>query len=209
MKDNNMITQISSGKIIKYKKENSDFFESAYLKNINYDNVFVNENGIIDDEQADRRWHGGIDKAVMFFSEKHENGFGKIVFGANIFINNLSEHEVMIGDIYKIGSAEVGISQPRQPCWKVSFFGGNDVLKYLVSSGYSGFYGKIIKSGQIAVNDQINLITRVSDLSVFEATALLKGDKTKLERMKQVLNITALADSYKIDLKKQINKLYN
>ncbi len=201
-----MITNISSGKIKEYKKSNGDIFNSGYLKNINYETVFINENGIENDQQADRRWHGGIDKAVLFFANKHVDKFDKLLFGANIFIDNLSEHDVMIGDIYQIGSTQIEISQPRQPCWKVAFFGGNDVLKYLVSSGYSGFYARIIKSGEIKINDEVKLISRVSDLSNFEATQLLRGDNLKISRMKEVMNISALADSYKIDLQKVIDK---
>jgi MOSC domain-containing protein YiiM len=199
-----IIKKIAVGKIESYKKDNGETFESGYLKKeITGNSVFVSENGIDGDQQADKRWHGGSDKAVMFFSEKHFGDFPDYFFGANIFISKLIEKNIMIGDIYKIGETEIEISQPRQPCWKVSFFGNKNALKYLVSSGYSGFYGRVLKSGIINLGDEVKLLKRVSDLSVFEATYLLKKFNNK-NRINDVLNIVSLAESYKIDIRKNL-----
>lgn len=79
------------------------------------------------DEVSDRRVHGGIYKACYLFSadrypywkaKYRETDWQWGMFGENLSIIGLDETQLCIGDTYRLGSAIVQITQPREPCYK-------------------------------------------------------------------------------------------
>ena len=91
--------------------------------------VQVRETSLAGDEQADREHHGGADKAVLAYSMEHypywsakypHVGFEPGGFGENLTVSGVDEATCCIGDSFKIGECFLQVSQPRQPCWKLS-----------------------------------------------------------------------------------------
>ncbi|MNI40051.1 6-N-hydroxylaminopurine resistance protein [compost metagenome] len=120
--------------------------------------------GFEGDGQADLVNHGGPDRAVCVYPIEHykywEEHLGKQLeysaFGENITISGLLETEVCIGDVYEIGSAVLQVSQPRFPCFKLSQkHGAADMPAKVLSTGYSGFYFRVLKEGHIAAGDTV------------------------------------------------------
>jgi MOSC domain-containing protein YiiM len=78
------------------------------------------------DGQADLRVHGGTDKAVYYSSEYYELWsrerpeleLGPEAFGENLTTEGLIE-DVSIGDRFRVGTAELVVTQPRLPCFKL------------------------------------------------------------------------------------------
>ena len=56
-------------------------------------------------------------------------------------MDGILETDVRIGDIYRIGSAVLQVTQPRSPCFKLAaHLGLPDFSKTFLASGRSGFY---------------------------------------------------------------------
>jgi len=81
------------------------------------------------DRQADLTVHGGPSKAVYVYPSEHydywkhelpEMDLPWAMFGENFTTAGLLEAELNIGDRFSIGSAEVMVSEPRMPCYKLN-----------------------------------------------------------------------------------------
>jgi len=122
------------------------------------------------DEQADRRHHGGPDKAVNAYPAEHyafwqrELGLPELArpaFGENFTTAGLLEAEVCIGDVLALGTAVVQLSQPRQPCWKLSRRWRIPDLAWRVQkSGRTGWYVRVLREGEIEAGQSFELIER-------------------------------------------------
>lgn len=126
--------------------------------------VHLSVEGLAGDGQADLVNHGGPDKAICVYPLEHykywEEQLGKkleyAAFGENITTSGLLETEVCIGDVYEIGTTLLQVSQPRYPCFKLSQkHGPADLPAKVLATGYSGFYLRVLREGEIAADDII------------------------------------------------------
>ena len=120
------------------------------------------------DGQADLSVHGGLDKAVYAYPSEHypwwqaelgnaELGWGQ--FGENFTTAGLLETNVHIGDRFRVGSAEVVVTQPRLPCYKLSVrFERADMPKRFLASRRSGFYLRVLREGEVGPGDAFELV---------------------------------------------------
>lgn len=127
--------------------------------------VQVLEDGLAPDEQADRSVHGGPEMALHLYPLDHHDWWrGEIGdhpalvepggFGSNIAVSGITEDMVHIGDRFRFGSALIEVSQPRQPCWKIEHrFGHKGMVARIVRSGRSGWYFRVIETGEVAAGD--------------------------------------------------------
>jgi MOSC domain-containing protein YiiM len=125
------------------------------------------------DKQADLSVHGGEDKAVYVYPSEHYAYWRKELpeielpwgmFGENFTTEGLLEDTVRIGDRFRIGSAEVMVTQPRMPCFKLGMkFKRTDIIKRFLESGRTGFYLAVLQEGDVGAGDAIVLISRDED----------------------------------------------
>ena len=128
--------------------------------------------GLDGDEQADRRFHGGPDKAVLHYAADNYDAwraeqpaqpelFAPGAFGENFVSRELNETNVCLGDVFRIGAAEVEVSQPRQPCFKLNHrFHQGDMARRVQTTGRTGWYYRVLTEGDVAAGDVITLIER-------------------------------------------------
>ena len=190
-------------------------FHSAYKKDIFHSSILVNLLGLLEDNQVDKRYHGGVDKAIHIGSSKHFEIFEKLnnkkldplAIGCNIFINDYDESEICVGDIYSIGDILIEVSQPRQPCWKIGALFGKEVSRYISKQHATGWYARVLKEGNLNVNDKMVLEQRVSIITIKELSIYLntppKDDKKLIDT---ILSTKSLAQSYKDDLEISLRK---
>jgi len=129
--------------------------------------IYVNQQLMTGDGQADLINHGGLDKAVYGFSADHYSGWrqtltapdlGYGAFGENLTISGLAEHELSIGDRLLIGDTILEVSQPRVPCFKLGIALDNIKAPSLFTKTYAtGVYFRVIKQGYIAPNDIVTV----------------------------------------------------
>ncbi|WP_435625060.1 MOSC domain-containing protein [Flagellimonas sp.] len=128
----------------------------------------LQEEDVQDDTIADRRVHGGIFKACYLFSsdnypywkEKYphlEWNWG--MFGENLTVEGLDEAQLQIGSIYRLGTALVQITQPREPCYKLGYrFGNQDILREFIEHACPGTYVRVLETGQVKNGDELKLV---------------------------------------------------
>jgi MOSC domain-containing protein YiiM len=141
--------------------------------------------GFEGDEQADRKLHGGPDKAVCCYPSEHLPRWAELLerralphgaFGENLTLAGLVEHDVNIGDTYAVGSAIVQVSQPRGPCFKLAArWGRRALVRDMAAELRAGFYLRVLTPGAVAAGDALQLVERVSDVSVADVLRITYG----------------------------------
>jgi len=148
-------------------------WESAIIKKTVAGPVEVGLEGIEGDQQFDRVNHGGPDKALLAYSADHfadwETEFSDSeqapsiggAFGENLTVESQVEGDVCVGDVWQFGGCRFQISQPRQPCWKLSRRWNLDTLSVRVqNTGRTGWYFRVVETGSLAAGVAIELVER-------------------------------------------------
>ncbi|MEL6488154.1 MAG: MOSC domain-containing protein, partial [Pseudomonadota bacterium] len=150
---------------------------SAIAKRPREGMVQLLKEGFAPDEQADRRVHGGPEKAVHLYPLDHHEVWREELkdkpalalldepgaFGSNLSVSDMDEHSVFIGDRFRLGSPETGavieVNQPRQPCWKVDHrFNTKGMTARIVETGRSGWYFRVLEEGEVQAGDTLERI---------------------------------------------------
>jgi len=171
--------------------------ETAIFKLPQQGPVALGRLGLVGDQQADLRYHGGPDKAVNAYSVEHfagwsdrlERPLGPGAFGENLTTEHWREEDVCIGDVYQIGTAVVQVTQPRQPCYKLALkWNEPQLVRWVVQSGQTGFYLRCVEPGVVEAKVPIERIER-PDLAVTIAEAnrtmhFARHDARAVERLR-------------------------
>lgn len=160
------------------------------------------------DRQADLTVHGGPTKAAYAYPAEHyafwraelpdmELPWG--MFGENFTVEGLDESAVRIGDRFRIGAAEVMVTEPRMPCYKLAVkFGRSDILKRFLASGRTGFYFSVEREGAVGAGDPFELIARdENDITVADISRLYTRDRGDFETMRRAVALSALPASWR------------
>jgi MOSC domain-containing protein YiiM len=163
------------------------------------------------DRQADLTVHGGAYKAVYCYPLVHYDYWTRelphrdlpmAIFGENFTTDGLLEDSVYVGDRFSIGSAEVVVTQPRLPCYKLGIrFESDDMVRRFLASGRTGFYLGVTREGEVGAGDEIKVIARdpnavpVSEITrLYIAKRYSARDVASLQR---ALRVEALPESWK------------
>jgi MOSC domain-containing protein YiiM len=122
------------------------------------------------DRQADLTVHGGPLKAVYCYPIEHYEFWKRELttddlpmasFGENLTTEGLLEDTVHLGDRFAIGTAEVIVTQPRIPCFKLGIkFHSPDIIRRFLASGRTGFYLKVEREGEVGTGDEITPLSQ-------------------------------------------------
>lgn len=163
------------------------------------------------DRQADLTVHGGEHKAVYCYPAAHYEYWKREMpgrelpmgmFGENFTTDGLLEDSVHLGDQFSIGSAEVMVTQPRLPCYKLGVrFESDDMVKRFLASGRTGFYLAVSREGEVGAGDEITRIAQDSNrVPVSEITRLYIAKRfaeADVSWVQRALRVTALPESWK------------
>lgn len=151
-------------------KDDQGVWHSGFYKLPVSGPVLVRRDGITGDGQADRRHHGGIDKAVLAYVADHyaswqvQLGMEDIPcggFGENLSLGGIDEDEACLGDVWQVAEVQLQISQPRQPCWKLARrWNQTSLPKLVVQSRHTGWYFRVIREGSMMFPATMELIAR-------------------------------------------------
>ncbi|MBP2312202.1 MOSC domain-containing protein [Azospirillum soli] len=171
----------------------------------------VGPEGFLEDEQADRRVHGGPEKAIHHYPLDHHPAWrddlgGDVpflgqpgAFGENLSTLGLTEADVCVGDVFRAGSAVLQVTQGRQPCWKLNHrFGVPDMAKRVQTTGRTGWYYRVLEPGEIGAGDTLSLIERPhSDWSLTRLLHVLYVDTLNREALAQMAALPVLAQAWR------------
>jgi len=173
------------------------------------------------DRQADLTVHGGKYKAVYCYPLSHYEYWKREspgrelpmgTFGENFTIDGLPEDSVHIGDRFSVGSAEVIVTQPRLPCYKLGVrFQSDDMVKRFLASGRTGFYLAVTREGEVGTGDEVEVIARepngvpVSEITrLYIAKRYAEDDVASVER---ALRAVSLPESWKMYFRERLQKV--
>ena len=173
------------------------------------------------DRQADLTVHGGEYKAVYCYPVEHYAYWNKEwpgrelpmgMFGENFTTSGLNEDEVHLGDRFAAGSAEVVVTQPRLPCYKLGVrFGSDDMVKRFLASGRGGFYLAVTSEGEVGAGDEIKVISRDANaVPVSEITRLYvlkRWGTEELASLRRALLVAALPEDWKGYFRERMQKM--
>lgn len=170
------------------------------------------------DRQADLSVHGGVSKAVYAYPSEHYEfwkqefpdmslPFG--MFGENLTTEGLFEDSANVGDRFRIGAAEVMVTEPRLPCYKLGIkFGRSDIIRKFLQSRRTGLYFAVLKEGEVKAGDEMELLSRdENNITVADITRLYAFEKDDLTTMQRALKLDALSESWREYFERQIEKL--
>jgi len=169
------------------------------------------------DRQADLSVHGGPYKAVYAYPSEHYDYWREELpgtelpwgmFGENFTTEGLDETSVHVGDRFRLGAAEVTVTQPRMPCYKLGIkFGRQDILKRFLASGRTGFYFSVQREGEVGAGDEFELIGRDGNgVTVADITRLYARDRSDFETMRRAVAVEALPESWREHFRQQLLK---
>ena len=183
---------------------------SAIAKMPRHDSLFLSAEGLDGDEQGDRRHHGGPEKAIHHYAADHYLEWRREIpqahdrlteggFGENFVTNGWTEAEICIGDIVRVGSATLQVSQARQPCWKLNVrFGVPDMALRVQRSLRTGWYYRVLEPGRIAAGDNLRLIDRPHPgWPLLRLLSVLYVDRLDYQALEEMAQIPALAMSWR------------
>lgn len=190
--------------------------KSSFLREPVEGKIFLGFEGFDRDQVADPRLHGGIHKAVCVYSRDHfdfwkeEKGLDLPIpaFGENLTVDQLTEHDVCIGDKFQLGEAQVEVSQPREPCHKINkVYGDKEMACKVKSSGYTGYYFRVLKQGYVSPGDELILLEQGEGrFSIEEVNSFVSKsrDKKNMERLSMATQLTALTPEWRQLLNKRL-----
>ena len=210
------VLYIKVGKVSTTKIENKRSELVSGIKKYPVLKAYLTKTGFREDEQGDLLHHGGENKALFLFSaityEKINSHFDNVFditnmayFGENLILSNICEKDICIGDILKIGQTKVQVTQPRQPCWKLSAnTNQKDMTNFIFNSGLTGWYAKVLEEGFICQNDEVILEKRVnSNLSIKKLNELIINPMSDESLTIEALNCKELGKAFFESLSKR------
>lgn len=202
------IKTLLTGKLEKLGNEN---IISAINKKATYEQERVIFTGLVNDVQADRKNHGGPDKAIHHYAFEHytywtfvpDVSFPNVLheggFGENISTVDMDESLVCIGDKYKVGSVVLEVSQARQPCWKLNLrFGHPNMSRMVQDSLRTGWYYRVLEEGTLQAGNRFTLLDRPwPEWPLKKLLHVLYIDTQNKQLLEEMTQITPLSEGWK------------
>jgi MOSC domain-containing protein YiiM len=169
------------------------------------------------DAQADLTVHGGPTKAAYAYPVEHYEFWRNELpdmdlpygmFGENFTTEGLLEQDVQIGDRFRVGGAEVVVTEPRVPCYKLGIkFGRSDILKRFLVSRRSGFYFGVLREGEVQIGDTIERLGGDENgVSVADIIRLYAFERDDLDGLRRAIAVETLPESWRGYFRHQLAK---
>ena len=170
------------------------------------------------DKQSDLVGHGGIDKAAYVYGMEYyrywadelgrDDFAAQSQFGENLTVEGLLDDEVCVGDTFRVGGAEIQITQPRVPCFKLGIrMGIPDFQSRFAAALRVGFYVRVVEEGEIGAGDGIERITRDPvGMTVADMMRLLYFEPDNLDDARRALRIEAMSPGWRGSFEDRLRK---
>lgn len=167
--------------------------------------------GLVNDRQADRKHHGGRDKALHHYPGEHYPWWLATLgakaagvcraggFGENLSTTGMDEATVCLGDVYRVGSTVLQVSQARQPCWKLNLrFVHPEMARLLQETLRTGWYYRVLEEGWLQAGDAITLLERPHpDWPLARLLGVLYHDGLNRGLLEEMATLAPLAESWR------------
>lgn len=169
------VVSVRIGKVTHYERPAWDHvkgrpYHTAFRKAEVAGPVHIGPLGLAGDEQADKKFHGGPEMAVLMYADRHYEGWRQLEglaemgpggFGENLTVSVLDETQVCVGDVLEVGGTRLQISSPRGPCADISRRWDREwLLKRVVERRHTGWYLRVLSPGEVRAGDDVRLLER-------------------------------------------------
>lgn len=208
------LLSLRTGRIAALGREN---VPSAIRKHPVHGPVALTPLGLAGDEQADRRHHGGADKALHHYPAEHyalwreelqarADCFVVGGFGENLSTLGLDESEVCLGDVFRLGGATIQVSQGRSPCRKLELvFDVSDMVRRVRDTARIGWYYRVLTPGTVAPDDALILESRPHpDWSVLRLFKTLFHPAASRSSLLDLTRLSALSENWRLRARERL-----
>ncbi len=182
--------------------------------------VEIGMRGIAGDVQVNRKHHGYPAMALHHFPHENyawlEHHFGPLPrlagpgsMGENVSTSGLTEHDVYIGDRFRLGSALIEVTQPRQPCATIEgHLGAKGIVKGLVAAARTGWFYRVIETGTAQAGDTLERVEAGSPAwSIARAFLATYGAaRAPDSELHQLAAIDRISDRLVVDIEKRLTR---
>ncbi len=180
--------------------------------------VRVHSLNIEGDGQADLKVHGGRDMAVYAYPVEHYSHWEQTLdrdayphgqFGENLTVQGLLEDNVRVGDVLRIGTSRLQVTQPRIPCYKLAMRMGQeaDFPRRFQDSGRLGFYLRVLEEGEIGAGDTIELLeTDKQSATIAEFIEIYLHRSNDPASLRRILAARDLGDAWRVSFEQMLQK---
>ena len=175
--------------------------------------------GFVGDEQADRRVHGGPDKAVHLYPARHYAALAERFpdaatrllpgsLGENLSTPDLAENDVRLGDIWRLGNARLQVCQPRNPCWKIDErFACDGMAAFIAEKQITGWYWRVLEPGRVQPGDTLEIESLSSSFTLAEAMHLWHSHRPGLESLAALAAAPGIAANWQQKIRQRLDWL--
>lgn len=177
------------------------------------------EAGLVGDTQADRSVHGGPEKAVHFYPRAHlaalTQAFPELAealqpgaLGENLSVVGLDESDVHLGEVWQLGTAQLQVCQPRQPCWKLDDRLQTDgVAAFIEAHGLTGWYCRVLRAGEASTDAALLRHEAPEAPCLADARALTREHRPSLDALRGLAQTPGIAQEWAAKLIKRADYL--
>ena len=182
--------------------------------------VWLGQEGLAGDAQADRRVHGGPEKALHQYPVGHYAQLARAFpeaaallvpgsIGENLSVPGWDETNICIGDVFRLGDARIQVSQPRSPCWKIDGrYGVEGMAKLIADEGITGWYFRVVEAGSVAADGPFELVERLPGaVPVARLLDLMREHHPDIDALAAVAAVPGLAAGWVAKLKERVEEL--
>jgi MOSC domain-containing protein YiiM len=161
----------------------------------------VGFDGLAGDEQISPS-HGGPDRALCVYPGEHYAHWDARVhpaFGENLTTAGVLERATRIGELWRVGTAVVQVTQPRSPCYKVAArLGIPDIVVRARRARFTGMHLRVLEPGELAAGDAIEVVERpLHGITVADAVSARFDPAPDQALVAAVLALPELAEEWR------------
>lgn len=168
---------------------------------------------LVGDDQADRRAHGGTDKAIYAYASEDyewwESELGRSLdhgeFGENLTTEGLDVTNALVGERWEVGSLVLEVSEPRIPCWRFGVrMDDKHFPRRFTDAARPGSYLRILSEGNVGAGDSIRVLPRADhDLTIGDVFRIFTRDQHEVERL---LAVPQVSEAWRTWAEKRLGK---
>src|SRR5262244_1100039 len=156
------------------------------------------------DDQADRRAHGGPDKAVYAYPVEDLGWWAQQIgrplqygeLGENLTTEGIEVNGALVGERWAIGTTVLEVSEPRVPCWRLGVRMNDNLFpRRFTEALRPGALLRIIVEGEVGAGDEIRVVERPAhDLTIRDVFRIYTRDHAEAQRL---LAVPRMSESWK------------
>jgi MOSC domain-containing protein YiiM len=156
------------------------------------------------DDQADRKAHGGPDKALYAYAVEDAGWWEKQIgralaygeFGENLTTERVDVNEALVGERWRIGTVVLEVSEPRIPCWRLGVRMNDKTFpRRFTEALRPGAYLRLVVEGDVGAGDEIRVVEKPDhDLTIRDVFRIYTRDRHEVGRL---LAVPAMSESWR------------